>query len=74
MTDKGFTDKAKGKAKEVAGKVTGDNSKKAEGIVDQVVGKTKEIASDAKDVAGEVAEKAKDAAGKVAEKAKDAID
>ena len=45
MTDKGVTDKVKGKAKETAGKVTGDDSKKAEGIVDQVVGKTKEVAS-----------------------------
>ncbi len=33
MTDKGFTDKVKGKAKEVVGEVTnGHDSKKAEGI------------------------------------------
>ena len=56
MTDKGFTDKVKGKAKEVAGEVTNDDSKKAEGLLDQAVGKAKEIASDVKDV-----EKAKDA-------------
>ena len=61
MTDKGFTDKVKGKAKEVVGEVTNDDSKKAEGILDQVVGKTKEVASNVKDVATELVEKAKDA-------------
>jgi uncharacterized protein YjbJ (UPF0337 family) len=49
MTDKGFTDKAKGKAKETTGKVTGDNKKKAEGLLDQAVGKVKEVAADAKE-------------------------
>ena len=61
MTDKGFTDKVKGKAKEVVGEVTNDDSKKAEGILEQVVGKTKEVASNVKDVATELVEKAKDA-------------
>ena len=45
MTDKGFTDKVKGKAKEVVGEVTNDDSTKAEGLLDQAVGKAKEIAS-----------------------------
>ena len=59
MTDKGFTDKVKGKAKEVVGEVTNDDSTKAEGLLDQAVGKAKEIASDVKDVATELVEKAK---------------
>ena len=50
MTDKGFTDK-----------VNNDDSTKAEGLLDQAVGKAKEIASDVKDVATELVEKAKDA-------------
>ena len=61
MTDKGFTDKIKGKAKETLGKATNDSSLKAEGIVDQVVGKTKDVVSDVKGVAEELADKAKDA-------------
>ena len=60
MTDKGFTDKVQGKAKELAGKATGNDQKKAEGILDQAVGKAKEVVSGAKDVIEEVAEKAKD--------------
>ena len=61
MSDKGFTDKVKGKVKETVGDATGDNSVKAEGVLHQVVGKAKEVASDIKDAAQEVAEKAKDA-------------
>ena len=61
MTDKGFTDKVKGKAKETLGRATDDSSLKAEGVVDQVVGKTKDVASNVKDVAEELADKAKDA-------------
>ena len=53
MTDKGFTDKVKGKAKEVVGEVTNDDATKAEGLLDQAVGKAKEIASNVKDVASE---------------------
>jgi conserved domain protein len=43
------------------GEVTNDDSTKAEGLLDQAVGKAKEIASDVKDVATELVEKAKDA-------------
>lgn len=60
MSGKGITDKAKGKAKEVAGKATDDKSMKAEGIFDQVVGKTKDIAADIKGATEEVVDKAKD--------------
>ncbi len=41
-------DKAKGKAKEFQGKVTGDRSRQAEGVVDQVKGKAKGAFEDAK--------------------------
>ncbi|BFK20255.1 CsbD family protein [Mediterraneibacter glycyrrhizinilyticus] len=61
MTDKGFTDQVKGKVKETVGNITGDSSTKTEGIIDQSVGKAKEIASDVKDVAREVIDKSKDA-------------
>lgn len=52
MTGEGAKDKLKGKAKEAAGKVTGDRRKEAEGQTDQVKGAAKETAD-------EVAEKAK---------------
>ena len=45
MSEKGTVESAKGKVKETVGKVTGDSQKKAEGLLDQVVGKTKEVAS-----------------------------
>lgn len=60
MTDKGFTDQVKGKAKEVAGDITGDNARKAEGLLDQAVGKAKEAVSGVKDVVDEVSDKAKE--------------
>ncbi|MFD7030056.1 CsbD family protein [Streptomyces sp. NPDC051555] len=49
MADKGTADKAKGKAKEAAGKVTGNERLTAEGKIDQAVGETKKTMSDAKD-------------------------
>ncbi|MBO6324315.1 CsbD family protein [Enterococcus faecalis] len=60
MTDKGTTDKIKGKAKEVTGNVTGDDKQKAEGFLDQAIGKVKEVASDAKDKVEDVVEDAKE--------------
>ena len=50
----GTIDKAKGRAKEAAGALTGDRKLKSEGKVDQAAGK-------AKDVVGRVADKAKQA-------------
>ena len=44
MVDRGTTDKLKGNAKEVVGDVTGDNKKKAEGVLDKTIGKVKEVA------------------------------
>ncbi|MET3564162.1 uncharacterized protein YjbJ (UPF0337 family) [Enterococcus rotai] len=60
MTDKGNMDKIKGKAKEVTGEVTGDNKQKAEGFLDQTIGKAKEVASDAKDKLDDVVENVKE--------------
>lgn len=59
MTDSGNIDKIKGKAKEVAGKATGDKGTQAEGLIDQVVGKVKEVASDVKDNAEDLIEDVK---------------
>ena len=41
MSDKGTVDKLKGKAEEIAGTVTGDDKKKAEGLMNQAIGKVK---------------------------------
>ncbi|EIQ7097013.1 CsbD family protein [Enterococcus faecalis] len=60
MTDKGTTDKIKGKAKEVAGDATGDDKQKAEGFLNQAIGKAKEVATDAKDKVEEVVEDVKE--------------
>lgn len=60
MSDKGLKDKIAGKAKEVAGDVTGDNKLKAEGMAQQAVGKAKEVAGDIKEKAQEVAKDVKD--------------
>lgn len=60
MTDKGFTDKVKGKVKEVTGDITNDQELKTEGLVDQGKGKLKEVASDIKDATEEIKDKVKD--------------
>jgi uncharacterized protein YjbJ (UPF0337 family) len=46
----GVMDKAKGKAKEAAGAVTGDEAKKSEGRSDQTKGTAKEKLGKAKDL------------------------
>ncbi|WP_017592677.1 CsbD family protein [Nocardiopsis potens] len=53
-------DKFAGKAKEGAGKVTGDEDLEREGKADQAKAAAKEAAKEAKEKAGEAAEKAKD--------------
>ena len=60
MSDKGTVDKLKGKAEEVAGTVTGDNKKKAEGLLNQAIGKVKETASDGKEAVEDGGEKIKE--------------
>ena len=53
----GTIDKAKGRAKEAAGALTGDEKLKSEGKVDQATGKVKEVVD-------RVADKAKRTLGK----------
>ena len=57
MTDKGTTDKIKGKVKEVTGDVTGDDKQKAEGFLDQAIGKVKEAKDKVEDVVEDAKEK-----------------
>ncbi len=57
MSDKGFTNQVMGKAKKLVGEMTGDKHLETEGVLDQVVGKSKEVVSTARDVLEEVAEK-----------------
>ncbi|MGZ6071270.1 MAG: CsbD family protein [Myxococcaceae bacterium] len=63
----GLIDKAKGKAKEVAGAVTGDESTENEGKLDQAKGSMKNAGENLKD-------RAKEALGGAADKAKDAAE
>lgn len=60
----GLGDKLKGSAEEIAGKITGDESREAKGKAQQVVGNLKDRAEDLKDSVGkkvnEVLDKAKD--------------
>ena len=51
MADKGGMDKMKGKAKEAAGKVTGNERMSGEGKADQAKGKAEEAMGGAKDKA-----------------------
>lgn len=67
MADKGFVEQVEGKVKEAIGNMTGDTGEKAEGMLEQAVGKAKEMAVDAKDAAEEIGQK-------VGEKIQDALD
>ena len=49
MSDNGTFDRIAGKAKEAAGKVTGNKETETEGKLQQAEGKIKEVAEDAKD-------------------------
>ncbi|MEV6564946.1 CsbD family protein [Streptomyces kronopolitis] len=49
MADKGAMDKMKGKAKQKAGKVMGDERMKAEGRTDEAKGRAKSAMGDARD-------------------------
>lgn len=69
MNDNGTMDKIGGKAKEVAGDVTGKNDLKAEGIMNQVAGKAKEMFEGAKDLAADAGEAIADKASDI----KDAV-
>jgi len=52
----GTAEQAKGKVKEVAGKVTGDTKTEAEGKADQVAGKAQNAVGSVKDKAREAAD------------------
>jgi uncharacterized protein YjbJ (UPF0337 family) len=56
------TDDLKGRAKEAAGAVTGDEDLKREGKADQAGAKAKGVVEDVKDKAEELIDKAKDTA------------
>ncbi|MCF2705869.1 CsbD family protein [Arcanobacterium haemolyticum] len=60
MSDESVFDKAAGKAKEVAGKVTGDKNLEAEGKLQNLEGKVKDFAEDAKAGIKAVGDKIKD--------------
>jgi len=57
-------DQAKGRVKEAAGTLTGDDELKREGKADQAAGDAKEFVEDLADKAEEVVDKAADAAHK----------
>lgn len=63
-------DQVTGSAKELAGKVLGDKKLETEGVVDNLVGKAKEVAADAKKGLEDAVEKSKD----LANDAKDAVE
>ncbi len=56
----GTPDKVAGKAKEAAGDITYDTTKKAECFVDQAAGHSKEIIADLKDKSESMAQDVKD--------------
>lgn len=64
----GTMDKLKGKAKEVAGAVTGDRETESKGKLDQAKGSAKNAAENVKE---HVKERAQEALDRAAEKAKD---
>lgn len=58
------TDQAKGRVKEAAGDLTGNEKLKNEGKADQAAGDVKKIVSDVADKAEELVDKVKDAVHK----------
>lgn len=54
------TDDAKGRVKEAAGDVTGDEDKQKEGKADQAAGKVKDAADSAKDKVDDAVDSARD--------------
>jgi len=58
------TDQAKGKVKEAAGDLTGNDKLKSEGKADQAAGDVKEFVNDVAEKAEDVVDKVKDAVHK----------
>ena len=70
----GKSDQLKGRAKEAAGILTGNEDLEAEGRADRRTGEAKEKVDHAKDKVDEVIDKAKAKVDEAADKAKDALD
>ena len=66
-------DQAKGHAKEVVGKLTGNEDLESEGKADRRAGEAKEKVGDVKDKVEEVVDKAEDKVEEVIDKAKDTL-
>jgi uncharacterized protein YjbJ (UPF0337 family) len=58
------TDQAKGRVKEAAGDLTGNDKLKSEGKADQAAGDVKKVVNDVADKAEELVDKVKDAVHK----------
>jgi uncharacterized protein YjbJ (UPF0337 family) len=58
------SDQAKGRVKEAAGDLTGNEKLKTEGKADQAAGDAKKVVSDVADKAGEIIDAVKDAVHK----------
>lgn len=59
-----FRDKVKGKAKQLEGRITGDRSRRAEGVADEVKGNLKGAFREVKDAAKNIGRFAKNATQK----------
>ena len=70
----GKSDQVKGRAKEAAGILTGNEDLEAEGKADRLTGEAKEKVDDAKTKVDDVIDSAKSKADEVADKVKDALD
>jgi uncharacterized protein YjbJ (UPF0337 family) len=70
----GKSDQLKGRVKEAAGILTGNEDLEAEGKADRRTGEAKEKVDHAKDRVDEVIDKAKAKVDEAADKAKDALD
>lgn len=66
-------DQVKGRIKEAAGSLTGDEDLEAEGKADRRVGEVKEKVGDAKDKVEDVVDKAEGKVAEMADKAKDVL-
>ena len=71
MTSK--SDQAKGRVKEAAGILSGDEDLESEGKTDRLTGETQEKVDHAKDKVEEAVDKTTDKIEEVADKAKDAL-
>ena len=73
MADEGIFDKASGKIKETAGKLTDDKNLEAEGKLQNLEGKLKDAAHGVTEKAEDFAEDVKAGVGAVADRVKEAL-